>query len=218
MPADFARARAQMIESQIRPNDVTDAAVVGAFRLTAKELYLPPSLRPVAYTDAELELAPGRFVLRPRDHAKLIQACAPRPKDRVLEIGAGWGYGAAVLSHICASVVALEPEPDMALAAAEALKADLRANVQVVTTNIQFGWADHGPYDVILVHGAVEVIPQSWLDQLAEGGRLGVIVRAGAAGTARLYLRAGGLVSYRTVFDAAPPVLPGMEQARAFQF
>lgn len=223
MTADFARAQMAMIESQIRTNDVTDPDILAAFRAVERQRHTPSALAAVAYADTDLELAPGRFALRPRDFAKLLQALSPKPKDRVLEIGAGLGYGSAILGHLCASVIALEPDPELARAAVAALAAspqgaELAKRVQVVTTNPQFGWADGGPFDVILVQGGAEIVPEVWFEQLADGGRLGVIVRTGAAGSARVYIRSGKAIAYRTVFDAAPPVLFGLEGPRGFAF
>jgi protein-L-isoaspartate(D-aspartate) O-methyltransferase len=172
----------------------------------------------LAYSDIDLPLGFGRYALRPRDLAKMIQALAPERTSRALEIASGGGYGAAVLARLCAQVVSLEPEPDLARLALSAFPAEAHPPVQVVTTNLQFGWADAAPYDLILVHGGVEFVPPAWLDQLADGGRMAVIVRQGPAGACRLYLKTGGQVSYRTVFDAAPPVLPGLEAPRGFAF
>lgn len=179
---------------------------------------MPRAVAGLAYSDTDLPLGFGRFALRPRDLSKMIQALAPSPRDRALEIASGGGYGAAILAHLCGAVFCLEPEPDLARLALSAFPADTHPNVQVVTTNIQFGWADASPYDLILVHGAVEFVPQTWTDQLAEGGRMAVIVRQGPAGSCRLYVKSNGQISFRTVFDAAPPVLPGMETPRGFAF
>lgn len=214
----FANARAQMIESQIRTNDVTDAAILAAFRATAMEAFLPEAVRAVAYSDQELEIASGRYLLRPRTLAKLLQALAPAAHEKALEIGTGCGYGAAVLAKLCQSVITVETDPDLSRAAVHALAEQGVSNTRAVATPIMGGWPDDGPYDVILVHGGAEVTPEAWLEQLAEGGRLAVIVRQGALGAARLYVKANGQASYRVVFDAAGPILPGLSGRRGFAF
>jgi protein-L-isoaspartate(D-aspartate) O-methyltransferase len=218
MTSDYARARAAMIESQIRTSDVTAPEILAAFRATPREAFTPPTLQPVCYGDMDLMIAPGRVLLSARTHAKLLQALRPAGHERALELGAGLGYGAAVLARLCKTVIAHEPDPGLSQLAHQALSAQGHGNAAVVSTEIARGWPDAAPYDVILVHGGAEIVPEAWLDQLAEGGRLAVIVRSGPAGVARIYLKAGGQVSYRTAFDAAPPVLPGLEAPRAFAF
>jgi protein-L-isoaspartate(D-aspartate) O-methyltransferase len=215
---DFARARASMIESQIRTSDVTAPELLAAFRAVPREAFAPEAAKAVAYGDLDVVLAPARVILCARVHAKLLQALQPRPGERALEVGAGTGYGAAILSHLCKTVVAHEPDPALSQSAMQTLAAQGCVNASVVSTDVARGWPDGAPYDVIVVHGGAEIVPQAWLDQLGEGGRLGVIVRSGPAGTARIYLKSGGAVSYRTVFDAAPPVIPGLEAPRAFTF
>lgn len=215
---DFARARNMMVESQVRPADVTDTRIIHAMRTLPRERFAPAHMRAVAYGDLELEVAPGRMLLRPRDLAKLIQSLAPQPHEKALEIAGATGYGAGVLAACCASVVTLDPDGQLSFAAQSALESSGVTNVQAVSTVPTDGWADAAPYDVILLNGAAEIVPQAWLDQLAPGGRLGVIVREGPAGSARIYTRAGNSLAYRTVFDAAPPVVSGLERPPAFAF
>jgi protein-L-isoaspartate(D-aspartate) O-methyltransferase len=215
---DYARARAAMVESQIRPADVTGPAIVAAFRKVPRENFLPPAARPIAYADLEPEAAPGRALLRPRDLAKLIQALDPAPGERALEIAGATGYGAAVLACCVKEVVTLDPNPDLSFAASAAFEQSGVSTVTAVSTQAVSGWADRAPYDVILVNGAAEIVPPAWLEQLAEGGRLGVIVRDGPVGQARIYFKSGGSCAYRVAFDAAPPVIPGLEKPRAFAF
>lgn len=215
---DFARARHMMVESQVRTNDVTDARILQAMRTLPRERFAPAHMRALAYADLELEAAPGRTLLRPRDVAKLIQALAPKAGERALEIAGATGYGAAVLSACVGEVVSLDPDPNLSFAARAALESSGIVNVKTVSTAAADGWADSAPYDVILLNGAAEIVPQAWLDQLADGGRLGVIVRQGAAGAARIYTRSGEVIAYRTAFDAAPPVAPGLERTPSFAF
>ncbi|MHB8529306.1 MAG: protein-L-isoaspartate O-methyltransferase family protein [Caulobacteraceae bacterium] len=187
MSFDFAAARAIMLESQVRTADVTDLAIQDAMLKVPREDLATDDQRYRAYADAELPYAAGRWMLRPRDIAKLLQALAPRPGERALAIAAP--YGAAVLEAIGLEVRRLEDE-------------DLAAIV--------------GTFEVIVCEGAVFRPPAAWISALAPGGRLGVIERDGPVGRARLYLRLGEAVAARTLFDATPPVLAGFEAPLVF--
>ncbi|MEZ5994538.1 MAG: protein-L-isoaspartate O-methyltransferase [Hyphomonadaceae bacterium] len=215
---DFARARDMMVESQVRTADVTDLRIIHAMRTLPRERFVPANKRMLAYGDLEVEAAPGRTLMRPRDLAKLIQALAPQPHERALEIGGATGYGAAIAVACCKEAVTLDIDPDLSFAARAALESCGVTNVQTVATALSEGWADGAPYDLIFLNGAAEVVPEAWLAQLAPGGRLGVIVRQGAAGSARIYTKTNGEAAYRAVFDAAPPVAPGLAMPPAFAF
>jgi protein-L-isoaspartate(D-aspartate) O-methyltransferase len=154
--------------------------------------------------------------LRPRDLAKLVQALAPQADERALEIAGATGYGAAVLAACCKEVIAHDPDADLSFAASAALESAGVRNVKTVSTPARDGWSDEAPYDVILLNGAAEVVPEAWLAQLAPGGRLGVIVREGAAGAARIYTRSGDECAYRVAFDAFPTVAPGLTRPHEF--
>ena len=215
---DYARARAAMVESQIRTADVTDPAIIASFRAVPREAFAPAAVKSIAYGDMELEVAPGRTLLRPRYLAKLIQALAPTPKDKALELAGATGYGAAVLAGCVREVITLDPNPDLSFAASAALEQGKVRGVKAVSQPVPEGWADGAPYDIIILNGAAEFVPDAWLDQLKDGGRLGVIVRDGAAGQARIYLKAGSACAYRVAFDAAPPVAPALTKQRTFAF
>lgn len=215
---DFARARYLMVESQVRPSDVTDTRIIAAMRALPRERFAPAHKRSLAYADLELEVSPDRTLLRPRDLAKLIQAMAPRENERGLEIAGATGYGAAVLAACCAEVHSLDPDPNLSFAARAALESSGVTKVRTVSTAARDGWADAAPYDLILLNGAAEIVPQTWFDQLAPGGRLAVIVRDGPAGAARIYTRSQETIAYRVDFDAAPPLAPGLERAPSFSF
>ncbi len=212
------QARDAMVESQIRTADVTDPALLAILRHLPRENFLPAAAKAVAYGDLEPEIAPGRVLMRPRDLAKLVQALAPKAGEKALEIAGGTGYGGAVLSLITGRAVTLDPNPDLSFAAKNAAEQSGLKNLKAVCTEAALGWADDAPYDVILLNGATEIVPDAWTQQLAEGGRLGVIVRNGAAGQARVYVKNGGIVAHRAVFDAAPPIAPGLAAKRAFAF
>lgn len=207
-----------MVDGQVRTGDVTDVRIQAAMRTLPREAFAPADMADLAYADLELEPVPGRAMLRPAHLAKLIQAMEPKASDRALEIAGGSGYGAAALGRIVREAITLDSDPRLSLMARQALDACGLANVTAVCTEAARGWPDAAPYDLILVSAGTEVVPQSWLDQLAEGGRLGVIVRNGPAGAARIYTRTGGVVAHRTVFDAAPPIAPGLAAPRRFTF
>jgi protein-L-isoaspartate(D-aspartate) O-methyltransferase len=215
---DMARARDVMVESQVRTADVTDTRILRAMRALPRERFAPAGKRPLAYADLEVEVAPGRWLMRPRDLAKLVQALSPQAGERALEIAGATGYGAAVLASCCREVITLDPDPDLSLAAHAALNSCGLTNTKTVSTAAAEGWADEAPFDVIMLNGSAEFVPDTWLEQLAEGGRLGVIVRQGAAGAARIYTRTGAACAYRTVFDAAPPLAPGLRKPPTFSF
>ncbi|HWA00392.1 MAG TPA: protein-L-isoaspartate O-methyltransferase [Caulobacterales bacterium] len=215
---DFARARNMMVESQVRTADVTDTRIIAAMRSLPRERFTPAHKRALAYADLDLEVAPGRCLLRPRDLAKLVQSLAPKATDRALEIAGATGYGAAVLAACCAEAHSLDPDPNLSFAARAALESSGVTNVKTVSQPVMQGWADAAPYDLILLNGAAEVIPEMWFAQLSPGGRMGVIVRQGAAGSARIYTRTGDTVAYRADFDAAPPLAPDLARPPAFSF
>jgi protein-L-isoaspartate(D-aspartate) O-methyltransferase len=214
---DLARARDIMVESQVRTGDVTDLRILHAMRTLPRERFAPAQKRTLAYADLELEVASDRSLMRPRDLAKLIQALDPKPHERALEIAGATGYGAAVLAACCEEVVTLDPDPDLSFAARAALESCGLA-VKTVSTAVADGWKDEAPYDLILLNGGAEIVPDAWLAQLAPGGRLGVIVREGPAGKARIYTRAENAVAFRVEFDAFPNVAPGLTRPRVFTF
>ncbi len=215
---DYAKARTAMVESQIRPADVTDPALVAALRALPREHFAPPGMQTIAYADAELDLGGGRYLLRPRHLAKLLQALEPRPGEKALELAGGTGYAAGLLSRCGLSATLMEPDADLLALARTSLEACGLNAVAVTSTPLAEGWAQTAPYDLIILNGAAEVVPDAWLAQLSEGGRLGVIVRQGAAGSARIYRRERGVVSFRAVFDANPPVLADLVAPRRFAF
>ncbi|MDB5474847.1 MAG: protein-L-isoaspartate carboxylmethyltransferase [Phenylobacterium sp.] len=186
--ADFAAARENMVESQVRTADVTDIRIHDALRDIPRERFVPPGKTYLAYADMEVEYAPGRWLLKPRDVAKLLQALRPMPGERALAISAP--YAAAVLQAMGLAVTtidAADPPPE-------------------------------GSFDLIVCEGAVGRVPAAWLAALATGGRLGVVERDGPVGKACLYLKAEDGVGRRELFDATPPVLAGLEAQHGFAF
>jgi len=227
---DFAAARINMVEGQVRTGDVTDLRLLAVMRELPRERFAPPDQAGLAYADLDLPLAvarppPGgpsasapRAMLRGRTLAKLIQAAEIEPADRVLDVGSGTGYGAAVLAGLAAEVVALEEDSGLAAFAAGALGQCGIRNAALVTRPLASGWPAAAPYAVIVLEGATEIVPRSLFGQLASGGRLVCIEGRGPSARAMVYRAADGGVSGRPVFDAAAPLLPGFAAAREFVF
>jgi protein-L-isoaspartate(D-aspartate) O-methyltransferase len=199
MSTDFAAQRAIMVESQVRVNDVTDYAIQDAMRVVPREAALPPQKAYLAYADVEVEYAPGRWLLKPRDVSKLLQAVRPQAGERALAIAAP--YAAAVLAQMGLAVTRLD---DGDLAAAPDAKPT--------------GPLAAGPYDVIVCEGAVARVPPAWCAALALGGRLGAVERQGPVGRAVLYIRSERDVGRRDLFDCGPPLMAGFEPKPAFTF
>ena len=221
---DYAAARLNMVEGQLRTNKVTDLAVLDAFLELPRERFVLPSLRGIAYVDEDVPLGGGRSLMEPMVLARLLQLAAIGKGDKVLEIGAGTGYATAVLSRLCAKVIAVESNAQMAAQARNLLSQLGCTRANIVEGPLTAGWPAEAPYDVILLDGSVGAVPAAITDQLAEGGRLvGVILAKdapaiGGLGEATLMTRAEGVVSGRPVFDAAIPILPGFERAASFVF
>lgn len=219
---DFAAARINMVENQVRCNAVTDARLIAAMSAVPRELFVPAERRGVAYMDEDVRLddgaGAGRYLMQPRAFAKLAQLAEVQESDSVLDIGVGTGYSSAVLSRLAKSVVALEVDEALA-AAATATLAELGAsNVTVVTGRLGDGYAKAAPYDLIFFSGATPAAPENLLSQLKDGGRLVVVTGAGPAAHARIFIRAHGATSSRVAFDAKIHALPGFEVAESFVF
>lgn len=215
---DYSLARDNMVDGQIRTSDVTDPALIGALRSVPREGFVPEELRPLAYMGEAIEAAPGRSLLDPRVFAKLASAAAIGAGDKVLDVGGGTGYSAAVLARIAASVVALE-EPLIAPIAREHLSRAGVHGVEVVAGPLPEGWAKGAPYDVIFLNGGVARQPDALLAQLAPGGRLVGIVTDRGVGKAHIFVKsATGAVSGRIAFDASVAPLPGFAAVPEFAF
>ncbi len=216
---DFAAARSNMVESQIRTNKVTDPHLLDAFETIPRERFVPEPLRGIAYVDEDVALGGERFVMEPMVLAKLLQAAGPGPGDVALDLGCGSGYATAILSRLVATVVALEVDAALAAAANQTLGELEIDNVVVVEGQLTEGYPKQAPYNVILLNGAVSEVPLAIADQLAEGGRLVTVVSVGAGlGRATLMRRDSGVISSRILCDAAVPMLPGFEAAPGFVF
>ena len=215
----FEVARFHMLESQLRPNKVTDDRVLSAFASIRRELFVPEHLRPVAYIDEDLPLGGGRYLMEPMVAARLLQEAAIARTEAALIVGAGTGYEAALTALLARNVLALEEDPELARRARAALVEHAIASVSVVEGPLHEGYRPRAPYDVILVGGGVFEIPPEIAAQLADGGRLLAVVKpANAVGRATLATRTGGVLAPRVIFDAATPFLPGFAPKPAFEF
>ena len=216
---DYAAARTKMVDSQIRTNKVTDAALIAAFESVPREAFVPERLAAVAYVDEDLPIGNGRYLMESMVLARLLQEARPGPADVVLDVGCGTGYATAILARLAATVVALESDQDMAARATRNLAELGIDNAIVVEGPLTAGWPAQAPYGVILINGAVAEVPPALQRQLADGGRL-VTVQQGADGQGRgiLMRRNGTVAASRVFFDAATPILPEFAREPGFVF
>jgi protein-L-isoaspartate(D-aspartate) O-methyltransferase len=208
---DFAAARAAMVESQLRPEGVTDPAVLAAMGRIERENFLPVETRPLAYVDRAVPMGDGRFLPPPAVLGSLLTQMMPVRGQRALVVGAGTGYSAAILQMMGLSVTALESSASLSAAARE-------NGIETVEGPLEAGWKKDAPYDQILIDGAVEYIPDAIVEQLADGGRLGAALVD--RGITRLIVgrKAAGAFGYLSLSDAGVPALPGFARPRAFTF
>ncbi len=216
---DFKKARQIMVDSQIRPDDVTDTAIVDAFLSVPREVFVPKASQSIAYGELEIETSEGRALWTARDTAKLIAAVDPQPDETALVVAAGSGYETAVLSLLLDTAIGIEEDDALVDAATERFAKLELGSAVAVKGDLATGLPDQGPFDVIYVCGMVQEVPVAWTAQLADGGRLAVVVQRDAAlGRGRIYKKAGDVVSYRDVFDARPPRLQAFDRKPAFEF
>ena len=215
--SDFSTRRETMVDTQVRPSDVTKYPIIAAMLHVPREDFVPDQSREAAYVGRNIPFAPGRVVLEPRTLAKMLDALDLQPEDRVLVVGAGLGYAAALVAQLAGSVVALEEDADLAAEASRRLGGlDRGAAVEVSIGPLTGGVAEAAPFDAILIDGAVERVPDALTDQLREGGRIAAVFMSGQLGVARLGYRLDGAVSWRFAFHATAPVLPGFSEPKVF--
>lgn len=222
--SNFAVQRKNMVESQVRPSDVVDRRILRAMLDIPREAFVPEDVRPLAYIDREVPVSPPgdsqgpRCLLAPSVHARLIQFLELDERAIVLDVGCGTGYGSAVMARLAQTVVGLETDPALAETASKTLSALSVDNVVTVVGSLPAGWPSEGPYDAILLNGAVPEVPEGLLNQLKDGGRLAAIVTDAGMSMATLFQRSGPHFSSRALFDATAAPLPGFERKPQFVF
>lgn len=213
---DFSTRRGMMVDTQVRPSDVTKFPIIDAMLAIPREAFVPDDRIEAAYVGENLTLAPGRVMLDPRTLSKMLDALDILPSEMVLDVACGLGYSAAVLARLADAVVAVEEDEAMAARAQVLLSEHGFDNAAVIAGPLAGGAPKHGPYNAIVLQGGVEEVPEALLAQLAEGGRIGAIFMSGALGVVRIGLKQGGVVTWRFAFNATAPVLPGFAMSRSF--
>ena len=218
----FSTARLKMVDGQVRTSDVTDIRIVDAMLEVPREAFVPENKRPLAYLDLDLDVTEGgsarRFLIKPMVTAKLLQAAEIKATDTVLVVGCATGYAAALAAKLAGQVTATETDPALAAKAKEVLAQFGLGSVTVRAADPAEGDPDGAPYDVILLNGATEIVPDRLYGQLKDGGRLVGVFAMTQPQRATIVTRSHGHFGYRVLFDATVPVLPGMERRPAFVF
>lgn len=215
--SDFAARRTMMVDTQVRPSDVTKFPIIDAMLHVPREDFVPAVKREAAYMGENIDLGDSRVILEPRSLAKMLDALDIGRDELVLDVGAAYGYSSAVIARLAEAVVALEEDETMAHEASEALMGGGTDNAIPHHGALTEGAPEHGPYDVIVIEGGVDHVPQALLDQLKDGGRIAAIFMDGALGEARVGYKLDGHISWRLAFNAGAPILPGFEKHHKFQ-
>ncbi|MEL6645843.1 MAG: protein-L-isoaspartate O-methyltransferase [Pseudomonadota bacterium] len=215
---DYAARRTMMVDTQVRPSDVTKFPIIDTLLTVPRELFVPQARREAAYIGENIDLGGGRVVLEPRTLAKMLDALDIQPTELVLDVGPNYGYSSAVLSRMAEAVVAVEEDESFADEAEAALSEVSADNVILLRGPMAEGAAKHGPYDVIMIQGAVEEVPETLTAQLKDGGRIAALFMEGALGVCRIGYFVDGAVSWRFSFNAGAPVLPGFAKRSEFEF
>ena len=213
---DYQTRRKTMVDTQIRPSDVTKFPIIEAFLSVPREKFVPDGKREAAYIGENFKIGQSRVILEPRTLAKLLDALDIRNDELVLDIGPGLGYSSAVISPMAEVVIAVEDDSTMASEAEEILAEVGADNVVIQIGKLEDGAPEHGPYDVIILQGGVEEIPSSILKQLKHGGRVGAIFIEEGLGTAKIGFKLNDKINWRYCFNAAAPVLPGFFKQKDF--
>ena len=213
---DYQTRRKTMVDTQIRPSDVTKFPIIEAFLSVPREKFVPDGKREAAYIGENFKLGQSRVILEPRTLAKLLDALDIRNDELVLDIGPGLGYSSAVISPMAEVVIAVEDDSSMANEAEEILTEVGADNVVIQIGKLEDGAPEHGPYDVIILQGGVEKIPSSIVNQLKNGGRVGAIFVEEGLGTAKIGFKLNDKINWRYSFNAAAPVLPGFFKQKDF--
>lgn len=213
---DFAARRTMMVDTQVRPSDVTKFPIIDAMLKVKREVFVPAEQVEAAYVSENIVIGRNRVVLEPRTFAKLLDALNIDGDEMVLDIGTGYGYSSAVVARMAEAVVAVEEDEDLASEAQTILSEQGADNVILHVGPLAAGAPEHGPYDVILVQGGVAELPEGLLDQLKDGGRIGCVFMEDALGVVRIGYKIDGDMTWRFAFNASAPVLPGFDRQAAF--
>ena len=213
---DYKMRRKIMVDTQIRPSDVTKFPIIDAFLSVPREKFVPDGKREAAYIGENFQIGQSRIILEPRTLAKLLDALDIHNDELVLDIGSGLGYSSAIISLIAEVVIAVEEDTSLASEAEEILSEIGADSVVVEVNKLEEGAPEHGPYDVIMIQGGVEEIPGSILEQLKNGGRVGAIFMEEGLGTAKIGFKLNDKINWRYSFNAAAPVLPGFFKQKDF--
>ena len=203
---NFAAARQNMVESQVRPNGITDHRIIDAMAEVKREDFVPAARKTIAYLDEDVQLKDGRYLIEPMAFARMIHLALIKPTDRVLVVGAGTGYGAKIISMLTKSVVALECDPELAGLARQFLAGNDR--VEVIQGHLADGHAAGAPYDVIIVEGRIAAVPESLFAQLANEGRIVAAVGNTDVSKMQISTLTDGHRSSRSAFDVSVAALP----------
>jgi protein-L-isoaspartate(D-aspartate) O-methyltransferase len=218
----FSTARQKMVDGQVRPSDVTDIRIIDAMLAVPREAFVPETRRAVAYLDLDLDVSEGgsakRCLIKPAVLAKMLQAAEIKPTDRVLVVGCASGYAAAVIAQFAGQVMATESDAALAAKARDILSVNGCGNVAVRTGAAAEGDPANAPFDVIVINGATEIVPEQLYAQLRDGGRLVGVFATSSPARATIVARSHGDFGNRALFDATAPVLPGLERLPAFVF
>ena len=213
---DYQTRRTMMVDTQVRPSDVTKFPIIESMLSVRREAFVPDDQREVAYVGKNLDLGEGRVVLEPRTLAKMLDVLSIGPDEMVLDIGCGLGYSAAVIARIAEAVVAVEENEAWAKDAEGLLAEEGVDNAAVLVGSLSEGAAKHGPYDAIIVQGGVERLPGAIADQLKIDGRIVCLFMDGELGACRMGLKQAGGISWRDEFNATAPIIPGFEAETEF--
>ncbi|PWG16185.1 protein-L-isoaspartate O-methyltransferase [Salibaculum griseiflavum] len=205
-----------MVDTQVRPSDVTKFPVIDAMLSVPREDYVPDDKRDTAYIDDNVDLGGGRVMLEPRTMGKMLDTLDIQPNEVVMDLGCGLGYSTALLARLAEFVVAVEEDEDRVAEAQANLSSHDVDNAAVVQGSLTAGAPKQGPYDVIVLQGAAEHVPEPLIDQLKDGGRMAVLFSDGALGTMRIGYKLDGAITWRMAFNAGAPVVPGFERHQAF--
>ena len=214
---DYTTLRTTMVDTQVRPSDVTKYTVIEAMLNVPRESFVPRDRRCAAYVGEHLNLGAGRIVMDPRVLAKMLDVLDIQKDELVLDVGSGLGYSAAVIARMAEAVIAVEDDEERAAEAQMALSEHGADNAVVHAGALTDGAAEHGPYDVIIIQGGVEFLPDGLNLQLKDGGRIVTLFMEGALGAVRIGYKIDGDINWRLVFNASAPVLPGFEKHHAFK-